>query len=59
VECVRLLETTEATVEERTLWAQRVEARREKLEVQFSRIRASRRLKLGRKIGLGPLIEPQ
>jgi SAM-dependent methyltransferase len=58
-ECVRLLETAEATVEERTLWAQRVEAQREKLEMQLSMIRASRWIKLGRKFGLGPLIEPQ
>jgi SAM-dependent methyltransferase len=56
-ECVRLLETAEATVEERTLWAQRVEAQREKLEVQLSMIRASRWIRLGRKFGLGPLIE--
>jgi hypothetical protein len=55
-ECVRLLETAEATVEERTLWAQRVEAQR---QVQLSLIRASRWLRLGRKFGLGPLIEPQ
>jgi hypothetical protein len=58
-ECVRLLETAEATVEERTLWAQRVEAQRAKLEVQLSMIRASRWIKLGRKFGVGPLIEPQ
>jgi SAM-dependent methyltransferase len=58
-ECVRLLETAEATVEERTLWAQRVESQREKLEVQLSMIRASRWIRLGRKFGLGPLIEPR
>jgi ubiquinone/menaquinone biosynthesis C-methylase UbiE len=58
-ECVRLLETAEATVEERTLWAQRVEAQREKLEAQLSMIRASRWIRLGRKFGLGPLIEPR
>jgi len=58
-ECVRLLETAEATVEERTLWAQSVEAQRETLEVQLGMIRTSRWIKLGRKFGLGPLIEPQ
>ena len=58
-ECVRLLEAAETTVEQRTLWAQRVEAQREKLEVQLSLIRASRWIKLGRKFGVGPLIEPQ
>jgi len=58
-ECVRLLETAEATVEERTLWAQRIEAQREQLERQLGMIRASRWIKLGRRFGLGPLIEPQ
>jgi hypothetical protein len=58
-ECVRLLDTAEATVEERTLWAQRVEAQREALAVQLSLIRASRWIKLGRKFGLGPSIEPK
>jgi len=58
-ECVRLLEIAETTVEERTLWAQRVEAQRVKLDVQLSMIRASRWIRLGRKFGIGPLIEPQ
>jgi ubiquinone/menaquinone biosynthesis C-methylase UbiE len=58
-ECVRLLQLAEATVEERTLWAQRAEAQREQLAIQLSMIRASRWIKLGRKFGLGPLIEPQ
>ena len=58
-ECVKLLETAEATVEERTHWAQRVEAQRHSLEVQLGLIRASRWIKLGRKFGIGPLIEPQ
>jgi hypothetical protein len=58
-ECVRLLEAAEATVEERTLWAQRIEAQREQLERQLGMIRASRWIKLGRRFGLGPLIEPQ
>ena len=58
-ECVRLLEIAEATIEQRTLWAQRIEAQREKLEVQLNMIRASRWIRLGRKFGLGPLIEPQ
>jgi hypothetical protein len=58
-ECARLLETAEATVEERTLWAQRVEALRQRLELQLSMIRASRWIKLGRRFGIGPLIEPQ
>jgi ubiquinone/menaquinone biosynthesis C-methylase UbiE len=55
-ECVRLLETAEATVEERTLWAQRAESQRQELEAQLSLVRASRWIKLGRKLGLGPQI---
>jgi ubiquinone/menaquinone biosynthesis C-methylase UbiE len=53
-ECVRLLDTAEATVTERTLWAQRVEAQRQELAAQLNLVRASRWLKLGRKLGLGP-----
>lgn len=49
-ECVRLLSSAEATVEERTLWAQRLEA-------QLSLIRTSRWLRLGRKLGFGPVID--
>jgi len=53
-ECVRLLDAAETTVVERTLWAQRLEAERQKLIEQLNFIRASRWLKLGRKVGLGP-----
>ena len=56
-DCVKLLETCEKTVEERTLWAQRLEAERAQLSAQLNMIRASRWLKLGRKIGLGPAIQ--
>ncbi len=45
--CVALLDIAEKTVEERTLWAQRVEAEKEL-------IHASRWLRLGRSLGLGP-----
>ena len=55
VECLRLLETAEATVEERTHWAQRLESERKELAAQLDLMRASRWLKLGRKLGLGPL----
>jgi len=55
-ECVRLLETAEATVEERTRWAQRVEAQRQELAAQLNLIRASRWVKLGRKLGVGPVL---
>lgn len=56
-ECVRLLETAEATVEERTRWAQRVEAQRQELAAQLDLMRASRWLKLGRKLGVGPVLD--
>lgn len=58
-ECARLLETAELTIEERTRWAQQVEAQREKLALQMNLIRSSRWIKLGRTFGVGPLIEPQ
>jgi len=57
-ECVRLLETAENTMEERTLWAQRAERQREELAALLNRVRASRWIKLGRSVGLGPAIDP-
>lgn len=56
-ECVRLLDTAEATVEERTVWAQRAEAERQELAAQLDLVRASRWLKLGRTLGLGPVVK--
>ena len=56
-ETVSLLHAAEQTVEERTLWAQRAEAQREHFAAQLNLIRASRWIKLGRKIGLGPVIQ--
>ncbi len=53
----RLLSVAEAAVEERTLWAQRAEAQREELATLLNLIRSSRWLKLGRKLGLGPVID--
>ena len=55
-ECVALLDRAEATVAERTLWAQRTEAQREQLEEQLGAVRASRWVRMGRKVGLGPAI---
>jgi ubiquinone/menaquinone biosynthesis C-methylase UbiE len=57
VEYVRLLAAAEANVEERTLLAQRAQAQRDELARQLNLIRASRWLKLGRKLGLGPVID--
>jgi len=56
-EYVRLLAAAEANVEERTLLAERAQAQREELARQLNLIRASRWLKLGRKLGLGPVID--
>jgi ubiquinone/menaquinone biosynthesis C-methylase UbiE len=53
-ECVRLLQAAETTVEERTLWAQRLERSRAELAAQLELIRVSRWVRLGRKFGLGP-----
>lgn len=53
---VRLLDQAEATVVERTQWAQRVEAELTHLQTVMEMIRQSRWVKLGRKIGLGPQV---
>ena len=55
-ECARLLDTAEATVEERTRWAQRLEEQLKQAEALLNMVRASRWVKLGRAIGLGPAI---
>jgi SAM-dependent methyltransferase len=52
--CVGLLDTAEATVRERTTWAQTAEAQRAELAAQLEMIRASRWVKMGRQVGLGP-----
>ena len=57
VECVRLLEQAEITVEERTHWAQQSESRRAALAAQIDAARASRWLKLGKRLGLGPVLQ--
>jgi ubiquinone/menaquinone biosynthesis C-methylase UbiE len=52
--CVGLLDTAEATVRERTVWAQTAEAARAQLAAQMEMIRTSRWVKMGRTVGLGP-----
>jgi SAM-dependent methyltransferase len=52
--CVELLQQAEHTVEERTLWAQKLQAQAEQLERQVILMRESRWVKLGRRFGLGP-----
>jgi len=56
-ECVRLLEAAERTVVERTLWAQRTETERDQLSAKLGLVQASRWIRLGRKMRLGPKIE--
>jgi ubiquinone/menaquinone biosynthesis C-methylase UbiE len=53
-ECVGLLDTAEATVRERTAWAQTAEAQRAALAAQLEMVRQSRWVKMGRTVGLGP-----
>jgi ubiquinone/menaquinone biosynthesis C-methylase UbiE len=53
---VRLLDQAEATVVERTQWAQSVKAELTQLQTVMAMIRQSRWVKLGRKIGLGPQV---
>ena len=51
---VDALHATEKELEERTAWALRLEEEARKLGDQLMMVRASRWMKLGRKIGLGP-----
>jgi 2-polyprenyl-3-methyl-5-hydroxy-6-metoxy-1,4-benzoquinol methylase len=52
--CVSLLDTAEATVRERTQWAQTAEAQRGDLAAKLAMIQESRWIKMGRTVGLGP-----
>jgi hypothetical protein len=52
--CVKLLDIAEATVSERTEWAQTAETQRAALAAQLEMIKASRWVKMGRTVGLGP-----
>jgi len=56
-ECVRILHQVEATVEERTAWAGRLGRELRKAEVLLAGVRASRWVKLGHAVGLGPKLE--
>jgi SAM-dependent methyltransferase len=51
---VRLLDTAEATVIERTEWAQRLDGELAGLKAQLAAVRESRWVKLGRSVGVGP-----
>lgn len=52
--CIQSLDKAEATVIERTEWATRLNAEVQQLAALLETVRASRWIKLGRKVGLGP-----
>lgn len=52
--CVEILHQVEKTVEERTAWAGRLQAEGDALRRRIAMFEASRWVKLGRQIGLGP-----
>jgi ubiquinone biosynthesis O-methyltransferase len=54
--CVELLHASEARVEERTAWAGRLQTQVYELDKQVAMYRASRWVKLGRRMGLGPAL---
>lgn len=53
---VRRLDQAEATVVERTQWAQRLDQEVQQLNALLAQVRQSRWIKLGRRLGLGPLL---
>ena len=57
VEAVHLLDQAEATVEERTRWAQDLDARVRTADAQLAMIRASRWVRMGGSAGLGPKLD--
>jgi 2-polyprenyl-3-methyl-5-hydroxy-6-metoxy-1,4-benzoquinol methylase len=58
VAAVEALHHTEKELEERTAWALRLQQEGEALAQQLALVRASRWMRLGRKVGLGPLLPP-
>lgn len=59
IKCNELLQEAEHTIEERTAWAQSLDRERETLSAQVNGMRASRWMKLGRLVGLGPELPKQ
>jgi septal ring factor EnvC (AmiA/AmiB activator) len=53
---IAALEQKERELEERTEWALRLDDERRQVEEQLGMVRASRWIKLGRKVGLGPAL---
>ena len=58
-QCVEYLHQAEKTVDERTRWAQSLDAEVEQLRRKLALLEASRWVQLGRRVGLGPDIGPQ
>jgi ubiquinone/menaquinone biosynthesis C-methylase UbiE len=56
VAAVEALHRTEKELEERTTWAFRLQEEAKALAEQLALVRASRWMKLGRKVGLGPVL---
>jgi len=52
--CVDALHQAEATLEERTKWAQEMDAKVHELEARLNLVRSSRWIRLGNSLGLGP-----
>ncbi len=52
--CVALLDAAEARADERTRWALSLQEQVNQLEARLAAVQASRWIRLGRKIGLGP-----
>jgi len=55
-QCVEVLHQSEKELEERTAWALRLQEDVRTLEAQVAMYRASRWIRLGRRIGLGPAV---
>lgn len=56
IRCVGLLDAAEKTVQERTQWAQRLDAELTEVRAMLDMVRASRWVKMGSRVGLGPRI---
>ena len=54
--CLALFQQAEMTIEERTLWAQSLAAEIDNLRAQLESVRASKWVRLGRSIGIGPKV---
>jgi ubiquinone biosynthesis O-methyltransferase len=56
VKAVAAHEQTEQELQDRTVWAQRLDEEKRQLEDRLGMVRASRWIKIGRKVGLGPAL---